>query len=430
MIYNNAKQQLPSTGCFVLLCFIHSTAMAQGWQTAGHVKYQLTHTQYEDDNIYLLIDNSADREANDHGLNLRLSAESSRQSPWNAIVHYELVYQHADTLALKRLLDPMFSLDANHLPEDETRLFDLTSYLENRKHELVYHRLDRMSLGYAQASHVFRLGRQAISWGNGMVFQPMDVFNPFSPTAIDKEYKTGDDLLYYQYLLQNGADLQFVLVPRRETHSGHIKSEQSSLAAKYHLIYGATDVDLLMAKHYDDDLAGFGFATDWQGAILRGDLLTLRGEQENTTTGVISIHYSWVWFNRNYSGFIEYYYHSDGIEDGDYQPSSLIDKTQLLSRITRGEIFTLGRDYLSASLTVELTPRWLFTPLLINNINDHSWQTQWLLNFDWQDNLSLKAGTTLPIGNKDTEFGGIPSTSPGSYYSGGRSVYFQCAYYF
>ena len=34
-----------------------------------------------------------------------------------------------------------------------------------------------------------------MSWGNGLVFQPMDLFNPFTPTAVDRDYKPGNDLL-------------------------------------------------------------------------------------------------------------------------------------------------------------------------------------------------------------------------------------------
>jgi len=37
-----------------------------------------------------------------------------------------------------------------------------------------------------------------LSWGNGLVFSPMDIVNPFDPTAVDTEYKAGDDMLYGQ----------------------------------------------------------------------------------------------------------------------------------------------------------------------------------------------------------------------------------------
>jgi hypothetical protein len=32
-------------------------------------------------------------------------------------------------------------------------------------------------------------------WGNGLVFQVLDLFNPFPPNAVDREYKPGSDML-------------------------------------------------------------------------------------------------------------------------------------------------------------------------------------------------------------------------------------------
>ena len=53
-------------------------------------------------------------------------------------------------------------------------------------------------MGFATDHVVMRFGRQAITWGNGLVFNAMDIFNPFDPAAVDKEYKTGDDMIYGQ----------------------------------------------------------------------------------------------------------------------------------------------------------------------------------------------------------------------------------------
>jgi hypothetical protein len=36
----------------------------------------------------------------------------------------------------------------------------------------------------------------------------MDLVNPFDPASIDTEYKAGDDMLYVQYLQDNGNDMQ------------------------------------------------------------------------------------------------------------------------------------------------------------------------------------------------------------------------------
>ena len=75
-------------------------------------------------------------------------------------------------------------------------------------------RIDRLSIAYTGAHLVVRAGRQALTWGAGLVFRPMDLFDPFAPDATDTEYKPGTDMLYGQYLFDDGSDLQAVIVPR------------------------------------------------------------------------------------------------------------------------------------------------------------------------------------------------------------------------
>src|SRR5690606_22817266 len=117
------------------------------------------------------------------------------------------------------------------------------------------HRLDRLYLGYRAGALALRLGRQALSWGGGLVFHPLDFINPFAPLAIDKDYKTGDDMLYAQWVLAQGGDVQAVLLPRRDPATGELRDAQSTHAAKLRTRLGAYDLDLLAARHFDEALA-------------------------------------------------------------------------------------------------------------------------------------------------------------------------------
>jgi len=435
MIFNNANLANKVSYVLALLFFfpffsVH-TALAEDWQTAGHLKYFFSVTQYDSDNIF---SDEGESTPVDQSLNLRLRAEKKWPSKWDVVIHYEAAAYYSDSVAVLRDtgLTPAFA--GYRLPNDDARLFNLTSIAkgegESNGKELLYHRLDRASVGYTETDYVIRFGRQAVSWGNGLVFQPMDIFNPFSPTAIDKEYKTGDDMLYVQYLLASGDDIQSVLIPRRNINNDNVEAEESSLAVKYHATRGTTDMDYLVARHYADNLIGAGFAMDWKGAVLRGDLVNVWNPDGPTWSGVISVNYSWVWSGYNVSGFVEYYRNGYGISNKDYSPDALDDRPELISRLFRGEIFTLGKNYLAGGLTVELTPRWIFNPLLINNINDGSWFTQWMASFDWKQNLSLLFGANIPLGGKDTEYGGIPTDTADVYSGGGSSFFLQLAYYF
>ena len=80
--------------------------------------------------------------------------------------------------------------------------------------------IDRASVTFTTDNLVLRAGRQAITWGSGMVFHPSDIVAPFAPDAIDTTYKPGVDMLYGQYLFDNGADIQAIVVPRAATWGG------------------------------------------------------------------------------------------------------------------------------------------------------------------------------------------------------------------
>ena len=119
------------------------------------------------------------------------------------------------------------------LPNDDLRWWNLTDTLSDNDTRGAVQRLDRLNVGYTGDKAVLRFGRQAVSWGNGLIYNPVDFFNPFNPTAVDTEYKLGEDMLYGQYLLDDGSDWQAVVVQRRDEY-GSANSEQRTTALKFH----------------------------------------------------------------------------------------------------------------------------------------------------------------------------------------------------
>lgn len=105
-----------------------------------------------------------------------------------------------------------------------------------------------------------------------MFFSPMDIINPFDPATIDTEYKTGDDMLYFQYLLDNGSDIQSALVFRRYPATGNAESAESSYSVKYHGFAGKNEYDILLAQSYDEFSIGLGGNRSPGGAIWQTDL--------------------------------------------------------------------------------------------------------------------------------------------------------------
>jgi hypothetical protein len=314
-------------------------------------------------------------------------------------------------------------------PNDTRRLFDLTSVIADGADSIVLHRLDRVAIAYTGESLVVKLGRQALSWGNGLFFSPLDIVNPFDPATIDTEYKAGDDMAYGQLLLRNGNDVQAAHVWRRDPATGNVDADEATTALKYHGLTERGEYELLVAKSFDAATLAVGGNRSVGGAIWRADMV-LTDAGGWTVEFVTNLSYSWVWSGKNVSGAIEYYYNGFGQRSGAYSLAEIVARPELASRLARGQAFSVGRHYIAAGLTVELTPLWLLTPNLFMNATDPSALLQVIMQYSLGNNLSFLGALNLQLGADGTEFGGIPAGPEGGFLSRDAGLFAQLAWYF
>ncbi len=412
---------------YLLLAPIHIVqAETDIWplELAGHAKYFYNLTSYPHNSFF---DDLVGATGQDHQVDVRLKF-STRHDSWDFMADFQLIGVHGDTLALRSSLSG--GIIPGRIINDDRRWFDLSHTIDEGERYALVQRLDRISVGYTGANAVLRFGRQAISWGNGMLFTAMDIFNPFDPAAVDKEYKTGDDMVYGQYLFSNGGDLQAVAVVRRNPFSGEVESEQSSFAVKYHGFAGMNEFDLLLANHFDDTVIGVGGVLNVRGAVARGDVIVTNTHRDSYISAVASLSYSWVLGGKNWSGILEYHRNGFGQKNGAYSPADLAANPDLLLRLERGEVFSLARNYLAASATIELTPLFLLSPNFFINLDDPSLLAQVVASWDWKQNIQIIAALNIPIGPPGSEYGGIASGVEDRFFSSGPSLYAQLAFYF
>ena len=205
----------------IAFLFLASAAGADDVRTefGGHTKFRVVGQGFPDNSLYRDL---AGSDALDVMANLRLNLKLNT-GRWTFDSAYQLIGLQGDTIRF-----------GTGLPGDDRRLFDLTDVVTESSDSAILHRLDRFWVGFTSEKTVVRLGRQALSWGNGLVYAPMDLVNPFDPTSIDTEYKAGDDMLYLQYLQDNGNDMQAAYVARRNLVSGNADSDEATAAIKYH----------------------------------------------------------------------------------------------------------------------------------------------------------------------------------------------------
>jgi len=354
----------------------------------------------------------------------------------NFETHYEAILYGGDTRRKTRELQNQYpgftsygAVQQETINDDE-RLMNLTHIIKENDDYILYQRLDRFVLTWQPEWGTAKIGRQAVTWGNGLLFNPMDLFNPFAPTDVIRDYKIGTDMANLAFNLTPRTAMQILYVPRRNPETGEVEWEQSSLTGKMHLSPGTTEFDLMAAYHYQDYIVGVGSMGYWGNAAWRLDATwtTLNGKypDDDYLSLVANIDYSWFWRDKNIYGFVEYFY--NGLGQTDY--SQALFDPNITERIRRGELFTLGRHYFNGQVQLELHPLFNIFFSVVTNIDDPSGVIQPRGTWDMQTDLQCTLGANLNFGETGTEYGGFSIPGTPVYHVPADSVYLWLTYYF
>ncbi|MEA1889601.1 MAG: hypothetical protein U9N50_07480 [Pseudomonadota bacterium] len=410
---------------FIFLLALASTAMAET-NFGGHVKYFYSYSDFPDDSVFAANANPYRESLG----NLRLKAET-HSGNWDARLHYELNGLYSTELRNCVFRGGLAGRGCTDLASDQRQLFDLSSVISESDDSVLFHRIDRLVVAYSTEKLVTRAGRQAISWGNGMVYNPLDLFNPFPPDAIDREYKRGEDMLYMQGLFGNGSDLQGLYIPRRNPVSGEVESRQSAMAGKYHWLASNYELDLLAARNYGDTVVGAAYTGEWRENVINASATLTHTNYENYWSVSANYNYSTILQGKNLTGFIELFYNGFGLSGKRHSIEDIFNQQALFSRLLRGELFTIGKYYLATGSLLEVTPLLNLNPILFINLGDGSAMLQFIGTYSLSQNFDFLAGFNLPIGADGTEFGGIEAVSdPGQYLAPANTLFARLAWYF
>ncbi len=321
-----------------------------------------------------------------------------QQGNWAFDFDYALSAEYQSELDKTQLL----SFEQN----EPSNWFDWSNLIHQDDSRRYQHSIERANLVYTNEQWTFKLGRQAITWGNGILFHPMDLFNPFSPAAIDTSYKPGVDMLYAQRLFDSGADLQMLWVPRKARNTNDFVELQAedSFAAKSLFYVGALQVDLMLAEDYGDKAAAVGLVGPIDDAIWKLDLAVNEFDSENVVSLDFNLQYSWNWGEKPVSGFLEFY--RNGFAPDEVESIASV-KPELLERFGRGQLFTLGKDQLAMGLQIQWTPLWTVSPSVIYQVNDQSRLLIVNANYSSGENSALILGAQIASGEKGSQYGGL-----------------------
>jgi hypothetical protein len=411
----------------MVLVFLASAARAEGSAAAsgdpnglhGRIEIQDIGLFSRDDSI---DDAIGPKDRDDALANIRLTWEPTF-GRWSVQLHYVVNAEYGPDAAFAR---------AEHglLPTPPATWLTLTGTIVDQGMIRATQGLDRINVAYSTPDMVVRIGRQALTWGSGLVFRPMDLFDPFSPAATDTEYKPGTDMLYVQRLFADGSDLQVIVAPRPPTKGGAPTADASSIALHYHTTLLGHATTWLVARDHGDWVLGAGVNGGLGGATWNVEVVpTLVDQGRTRISAIANISDATTLFGRNATVFAEYFHNGFGVASGAYDLADL--PKDLLGRLERGQVFNTRQNYLAGGLTLEVTPLLTLSPTLIADLDDGSLLTLVAATYSLGDNLTLVGGFEAPIGPARTEFGGLP-IAPGSalVFAPPAQLYIQLRRYF
>ena len=356
------------------------------------------------------------------GATLRFMLEDS-EGPWRYEVHSQLAFDIGDNVAFDAALAGMFP------PAPPPSFLDLTTNIIDDGNVRLTNTIDRLSLTYTAEDFVVRVGRQALTWGTGLVFRPGDIVAPFAPNATDTSFKPGVDMLYGQYLFENGGDLEAVFVPRRAVAGGEFDWNSSTLALRSTMLLGDLDGAIMIARDRGDTLLDVSLSGPLGGAAWNAEVgQWLLEDGSFPTNFLVNISNSGTIAGLNVTYFAEYFHNGFGVASG--TPLDVLPD-RLSSRLATGQLFNTGRDFLAVGGQVSLTPDLTLSPGVIANLNDASIFTSLQAQYSLSDETDLIFSASTGFGPPGSEFGGQETIAgSGVYVRAPTSVSVKLSSYF
>lgn len=251
-------------------------------------------------------------------------------------------------------------------------------------------RTDRLYIKGSIGSVDLQIGRQPISFGNGFVFSPLDLVQPFSFATIDNEYKPGIDAVRLDGYI--GMSTQITAVA---AYAGDWDMDGMTYVLNGNTTIGWTDLSLFLGKIRSDNVLGIGIVSNIGPVGVHSDLSYTIPDNDTEDpfirTVVGAMHKPLEKSTIN----AELYYQSLGKSN----PKDYLEFSQS-DRFGRGEIWLMGQSYSSVAWSQEFTPLVQGNISVIGNLNDLSTMLSPSLSISVSDNTQASLGGFVGIGKK------------------------------
>jgi hypothetical protein len=280
------------------------------------------------------------------------------------------------------------------------------------------HEIDRASLTFTPGWGRVVIGRQGIGLGRGTLFSAVDMFSPFTPAEVDREWRRGVDAFRIEKTLTDTMSAEMIGVFGRSW-------DDSALMGRVRGFVGNVDGELILGKRAEDyflagvtsavvgdaevhfELALFNTPEDHpDGGLFGNDNLVAKAVLGSSYTFDIG---------NGLTILGEYHYNGFGVEKTSDINQRLRDTT-FQDRLLRGDFQTLGQHALGLQASYIFNETFAGGLLFLSNPEDGSGVFAPSLNWDLTDNSSLRFSVFLPWGAEPdrgrirSEYGSTPSS--------------------
>lgn len=279
------------------------------------------------------------------------------------------------------------------------------------------HELDRAYAAWHLGRFDLSAGRQALGWGRGALLSAVDLFAPFSPLEVDREFRPGVDALRAEVRVADQDSIEGVAALGRSF-------DASIFAARARGYRGQVDAEIVGGRRARDAFAGASASAAVGEVELHGEAIVFRLPERWLADGLLGRR----WIPRALAGASwvapvgpglalagEYLYSGFGVpRSGDLTPWLL--SPAFSERYRRGDFQLLGRHALAVVASYETgisgaaSFSWVHDPADGSGILTPG--------FSWtpDDRLSLRAAVFVPYGRLPvpgelgSQFGAAPLT--------------------
>jgi hypothetical protein len=282
-----------------------------------------------------------------------------------------------------------------------------------------YNELDRASFAYQPKGMNLTIGRQAVGWGRGTIFSAVDIFAPFTPLEINREWRRGVDAVRADIKITDKTSVDLV-------SAWGPSWDESALGVRLRGYVGPIDAEFLLAKRAGDFMYGITSSASVGDAEVHGELAVFKTPGDVPDSGLFGnpnlIPKALLGVSNNFNVgtglkvLLEYHYSGFGVNDANTLPS-LLTNPDYQNRIQRGDTQILGRQALALQGSYTFNERWNGSLEILQSLIDSSGVIIPSVSWDLTDNMSIQGaifyayGLASSMNVPQSQFGAITPTA-------------------